>query len=252
MCALADLTPPHVNRAPYDEECAAYIRDLLDSGQPLDVDKAARHLRDVRATLESLLAVERGCQLAMVELGSELDAALRAGQATVYESLSTQLTATIDAARDLSEVADLDTEQVLARDLGDQWKCLNELRRTHRHLRDAQTTLQQRLSFADDPTFPELNRLRNPVEVFGDWRAWRIDGAVVNPADPGDYQVVTPPWPTEVGGNPSRDHDAWFDWLIRTPTAVAWVPFTEQFEREQSSLFDYLREAPARPAKRAR
>ncbi len=239
LLALEAMRPAYVNRASLDEELTAYVRGLIDRGEVLDVDAAAQHFRDLRATVEALLDVDRAAVLAIEMLSQELDEALRGGQAQVYASLSAELATVVDEARAVSDVAGLDPTTVLTRGLGDTWQRYDDLRVRFIDIRSAQTSMQQQLSFPD-VLYPELTRLANPADVFEHWRAWKVDGALVNPHDLNDRRPVAPPWPTEPTGTPARDHDAWFSWLVRTPAAKAWVPSAKQFDVEQTRLREYV------------
>lgn len=78
--------------------------------------------------------------------------------------------------------------------------------------------------------------------MFAHWRAWKVDGYLVDAATRRRRLPVEAPWPHP--GTRFRDEqtDGWFRFLVSTPAARSWIPTTAQYDAAAAELDTYAAE----------
>lgn len=237
---LNTIRPPHRNLATLDVEMEVLLTDAVEKRAPLDVDQVLAHAGKVQDNLAANHALNRAFEITAGTLVQRLDATVRDHQADLYAHLSGQLNTVVQEARQHTDMFNLDAAGAIAAGAVDRWQRLGGLRAQARALRAARGTLEQRLGWTDEYSqYPELRWLANPAQVYSQWRAWKVDGYLVNPHDMDDRKPLTAPWP-----DPRRERldtasecDAWLSFLARTPAATPWIPNPSQYVAAAKDLF---------------
>lgn len=255
LARLTAARPERRNVATPEVEIEAYLENALADGADIDLDALTDYARTVTAELAVMSALHHGFEAAVRQAANRLDETLRDHRQEIHAHLTAQLVDVVEDARDRADAIGLTAEQAIAAGLVDAYQELGDVLLRFRRLRTAASALNTRLGWnithAAHAAFPELMWISNPTDVFEHWRAWHVDGALVNPRDDRDRRPLTPPWP-EVTARGDEGLRGWFVFLARTPDAEPWLPTPEQYDAAAKELADYaadLRPAPKRRTK---
>jgi hypothetical protein len=252
LAYLESLRPERRRLASVDVEMEVALADAVESRAAVDLPALSTKAAAIRDNLVAHAIVERAFETTARGYVQRLDDIVRNHSSVLYRSLTEEANEIIEAAREHSHVVGLDAQGAIDTGAVDAWQSTQDYRTRFRGLRSAAGLLGQRLGWhVENPTHAELRWISNPAQVFEHWRAWKIDGALVNPRNVADRKPLRSPWPDHREMIATDLPDAWFTFLVTTPTAQPWVPSPADYTAAANALDAYLADlGVGRPGRR--